>query len=109
MSEAPPADSSAPSTSTEAAGSVRRSSRFLFFLFVVYCIEAGIFLCWAPWTSFWERAFFGWPWPRLGFWMLEPWARGAVTGFGLVHLVWGLHDLEAWLEWIFHHESPSAP
>ena len=28
---------------------------------------------------------------------LRPWVRGLVTGFGAVHLVWGAHDLDAWL------------
>jgi hypothetical protein len=23
-------------------------------------------------------------------------ARGAVSGFGLVHLIWGAHDVDAW-------------
>ena len=28
----------------------------------------------------------------------EPVVRGAVSGFGLVHLVWGAHDLLGWIE-----------
>jgi hypothetical protein len=68
-------------------------------LFLVYCLEAGIFLCWAPWTGFWQRTFVSFSWPRLGMLMLDPWVRGAVTGFGLVHLVWAVHDLETLLSW----------
>lgn len=74
----------------------RFTTRLLFALYVLYCVEAGIFLVWAPWTGFWERTFFSLPWPEIGRSMLSPWIRGAVTGFGLVHLVWGLHDLERW-------------
>lgn len=74
----------------------RFSFRLMFILYVLYCIEAGIFLAWAPWTGFWERTFVSLPWPEIGRWMLNPWGRGAVTGFGLMHLVWGLHDLERW-------------
>ena len=28
----------------------------------------------------------------------EPIVRGAVSGFGLVHLVWAAHDLLGWIE-----------
>jgi hypothetical protein len=61
--------------------------------FVLYCIEAGIFLMWAPWTPFWERALFGLPVAKIGTVLIRPWARGAVSGFGVVHVIWGLHDL----------------
>jgi hypothetical protein len=36
--------------------------------------------------------------------MLHPWFRGAVTGFGMVHLVWGAHDLIG----LFTRRSPEA-
>ncbi|MCY3970228.1 MAG: hypothetical protein OXG74_09855, partial [Acidobacteria bacterium] len=31
---------------------------------------------------------------HLGAFLMLPWVRGAVTGFGFVHLIWGIHDLE---------------
>lgn len=74
----------------------RLVNRLLFVFYILYCVEAGIFLAWAPWTDFWTRTFVALPWGDFGPWLLDPWVRGAVTGFGLIHLVWGLHDLEAW-------------
>lgn len=74
----------------------RLVTRLLFVFYILYCIEAGIFLVWAPWTAFWNRTFVSLPWSGLGRWMIDPWIRGAITGFGLIHLVWGLHDLERW-------------
>ena len=71
----------------------RNFDRIACIAFVLYCIEAGVFLLWAPWTPFWERAVFGLPWPALGKILAHPVARGGVSGFGLVHLLWGLHDL----------------
>jgi hypothetical protein len=63
-------------------------------LFIQYCIVAGVLLITVPWTQgLWERITL-----QIGYFpliemALSPLARGAVTGFGLVHLVWGAHDL----------------
>jgi hypothetical protein len=70
-----------------------RISTFLSLLFVLYCAEAGILLLFAPWKPVWDRMIIQIPLPVLRDAMLHPVARGAVTGFGLVHLVWGVHDL----------------
>ncbi len=66
-------------------------------LFILYCIEAGAFLVLAPWRDVWVRFAGRFPWPEAQALILHPIARGAVTGFGLVHLVWGVHDLEGLL------------
>ena len=66
-------------------------------LFIVYCAEAGIFLVMAPWSPSWERLVGYVPIQSLYLVLLLPLVRGAVSGFGLVHLVWGVHDLQSWL------------
>lgn len=74
-----------------------RASSLLRLLFILYCIEAGIFLIFAPWSPVWDQTVLQIPleWMRtLG---LNSVFRGAVSGFGLIHLVWGAHDLEALL------------
>lgn len=102
-----PGPGDATTTSSEPVTRVQRLlSKLLLALFILYCIEAGIFLVWAPWTTFWERAFAAWSSPGLTLLMANPWMRGAVTGFGLIHLVWGLHDLYRWLGGSFRRESP---
>ena len=65
-------------------------------LFVIYCVEAGLFLVIAPWRDFWDLlvARSALSQAHLGPFLLQPWVRGAVSGFGLVHLIWGVHDLE---------------
>ncbi len=66
---------------------------FLFrLLFVLYCLEAGIFLTWAPWTGFWERVLLALP--VISGTLMHPILRGGVSGFGLVHLLWVIHDLD---------------
>ena len=67
------------------------------FLFILYCVEAGTFLVMLPWSPFWDRMALSLPQVELQLAALQPWVRGAVTGFGLLHLVWGAHDLDAWL------------
>ncbi len=67
-------------------------------LFVLYCVEAGVFLLLAPWSPMWERVLAHMPLGELYPLALRPIVRSAVSGFGLVHLVWGAHDLELWLE-----------
>lgn len=74
-----------------------RSSSLLSVLFVVYCIEAGVLFAVAPWSSTWDRAVMQLPWAGVRSWALHPALRGALSGFGLLHLLWGVHDIEAWL------------
>ena len=69
----------------------------LYFLFILYCIEVGTLLVMLPWSPYWDRLAVGLPLAELQLGVLEPWFRGAVSGFGLLHLVWGAHDLDAWL------------
>ena len=74
-----------------------RLESFFRVLFVVYCLEAGLFLAVTPWTSSWDRVVL-----IVGSGCGRPlataaWLRGLVTGFGLVHLLWAAHDLELFL------------
>jgi hypothetical protein len=62
-------------------------------LFILYCIEAGTFLVLAPWSPIWDRTLMQASFETLRIFFLHPLTRSGVTGFGLVHLVWGAHDL----------------
>jgi hypothetical protein len=66
-------------------------------LFILYCVEAGLFLLLAPWSPLWDRNVLLIPISGLRTLALHPASRGAVSGFGLIHLVWGAHDLDALL------------
>lgn len=74
-----------------------RLSSLLRVSFILYCIEAGIFLLFAPWSPVWDQAMIQIPLEGLRTFAMNPVLRGAVSGFGLVHLVWGAHDLDALL------------
>lgn len=63
-------------------------------LFVaLYCLEAGLFFTFVPWTRIWTLN------PLLhgslvvGMWADNPYVRGFVSGIGLVHLMVGLRDM----------------
>lgn len=66
-------------------------------LFLLYCVEAGLFLFVTPWLFSWDRSWLQVPSPTLRALFLHSATRGAVSGFGLVHLIWGAHDLGAWI------------
>jgi len=71
-----------------------RSNQVFRLLFILYCVEAGVFLLLAPWSPMWGRTLAHLPLGALRGACLHPAFRGAVTGFGLVHLVWGANDLK---------------
>lgn len=66
-------------------------------LFLLYCIEAGVVLLLAPWSPSWDRAVIQIPDFHLQTLLLHGAMRGAISGFGFVHLIWGMHDLDGWL------------
>jgi hypothetical protein len=74
-----------------------RASSVLRILFILYCIEIGTGLVLVPWSPVWDKVVIALPWEALRAFGLYPMARAAVTGFGLIHLVWGAHDLDALL------------
>ena len=61
-------------------------------VFILYCIEAGLFFVLAPWTRFWT----GNPLFSLSHSLTalssNPWVRGMVSGFGLIHLMVGFRE-----------------
>lgn len=66
-------------------------------LFLLYCIEVGVLLLLAPWSPSWDRAVIQIPSFQIQSLLAHGVVRGAISGFGLVHLVWGAHDLDGWL------------
>jgi hypothetical protein len=71
-----------------------RSTLFFRLLFVLYCLEAGVFLVLAPWSVVWDRLVIQIPLTLLRNAALHPVLRGGISGFGLIHLLFGLHDLD---------------
>jgi hypothetical protein len=66
-------------------------------LFVFYCAEAGLLLTLLPWSPAWDQITRQIPIAILQSAILSPALRGAMTGFGIVHILWGTHDVGALL------------
>lgn len=64
-----------------------------FVLYVVVCLEVGIFLTLVPWSSIWERNYFLDAYPSLRLLLLSPAMRGAVAGLGLANIYMGLSEV----------------
>jgi hypothetical protein len=64
-------------------------------LSIVSSLLVGLVLAVAPWTSLWESNWLLQPWPALRPLLLSGFARGAVTGIGLVNVLVALADLHA--------------
>lgn len=86
-----------------------RFSTMINLFFILYCFEAGLLLLFAPWSPEWDRIMMQLPILGMKALVLHPGFRGAVTGFGLVHLVWGMHDLVSILMRRGAGAQPSPP
>ncbi len=72
------------------------SDKLLRFVFFLYCTSVGTLLVMLPWSPSWTVMIDHLPFSGLVM-LKHSWVRGALSGFGMVHLVWGLHDLSALL------------
>ena len=64
-------------------------------LFAAYFLEAGLVLVVTPWLVFWERNTFVSALPALQRLLLSPYARGAVSGVGVITTIAGVLELAA--------------
>ena len=61
--------------------------------FALYCIEAGLFFLIAPWTHLWTMNPLLQSNTALAAFAVDPFVRGFVSGFGVVHIIIGVKDL----------------
>ncbi|HXV63726.1 MAG TPA: hypothetical protein VEK15_23700 [Vicinamibacteria bacterium] len=64
-----------------------------FVLYVLVCLEIGIFLILVPWSVMWERNYFLETLPALRPIMLSSVLRGAVAGLGLANIYMALREV----------------
>jgi hypothetical protein len=65
-------------------------------LFVaLYLLEAGIFFAIVPWTRVWAVNPLLHHDIAIGMWADNPFVRGFISGFGLIHLMIGIRDIVA--------------
>ena len=68
--------------------------RLLTIIYIVFCLELGIFLFILPWASFWSQNYFIDHFPVFSEFSRNNFLRGAVSGLGLAD-IW-LAILEIW-------------
>jgi len=78
-------------------------------IFLIYCLEAGLFLLMSPWLEAWNHAALLLPFGPVRELLLSSWSRSLISAFGLLHLVWGLHDLDLFLRRTSYPFDDSAP
>ena len=71
-------------------------------LYAAYFLEVGLLLIVLPWTSFWDRNYLFELVPMFREFLLSAYLRGAVSGLGLLNVIFGLSDVSAavsdWLD-----------
>lgn len=76
----------------------------LYFLYILYCLEIGLFLLIYPWHSIWYKNFLLYEYPTLKLIAFNNFVRGAVSGLGAVNVALGLWEL-----WHLRHRSRKSP
>ena len=61
--------------------------------FALYCLEAGLFFTIAPWTRVWTMNPLLHSNLTVGMLADNPFVRGMVSGFGVIHLIIGVKDI----------------
>jgi hypothetical protein len=60
---------------------------------VAFFIEVGLLLIVLPWSSFWERNYFGYAWPLVRPFLTNDFVRGGISGLGVLNLLAGFAEL----------------
>jgi len=68
-------------------------NKFLFVLYVLYCLEVGIFLLVYPWMRLWDQNFLLQYSSYLRVVLLNDFVRGAVSGLGIANLILGAWEV----------------
>jgi len=68
-------------------------NKVLFVIYVLYCLEVGIFLLVYPWMRLWDQNFLLQYSSYLRVVLLNDFVRGAVSGLGIANLILGAWDV----------------
>jgi hypothetical protein len=71
---------------------VRMSEALAIALSALISLVVGTFLILVPWTGLWEANYLLQPYLTLRMLVLSPFARGTVTGLGILNIVMGVHE-----------------
>jgi hypothetical protein len=77
--------------------------RLLTILYIVFCLELGIFLFILPWASFWGKNYFIDHYPLIASIWRNYFLRGAVSGLGLADIWLAVYEI-----WRLLHRPPTS-
>jgi hypothetical protein len=75
------------------------SAKVTVIVYILICFEVGVLLAILPWTSYWDDNFFLYflsgklNAPGLASFLQSGYARGAVTGLGILNILAGVRDI----------------
>ena len=75
------------------------SAKLTVVLYILVCFEIGALLVFLPWHRTWQEnnvlfLVSNWlEWPALQGWIVSGWARGFVTGLGLINILIGIREI----------------
>jgi hypothetical protein len=61
-------------------------NRFFRVVLLLFWLELGLVLILAPWSEAWDANFFIYQYPALGFFIKNPFLRGAISGLGVINV-----------------------
>jgi hypothetical protein len=67
--------------------------KFSALLFIIFCMELGLFLLIFPWTDSWDANFFSVLVPEWHRWWTNAYVRGAVSGVGVLNLYIAFYEI----------------
>ena len=82
--------------------------RLLSIIYIVFCLELGIFLFIFPWAPFWEKNFFVDHYPLISGISRNYFLRGAVSGLGLADIWLGIYEIWRLLHYTRATDSSST-
>jgi hypothetical protein len=62
-------------------------------IYILYCLEVGIFLVFLPWLNIWDQNYLLYQHPMLQRLVANPYLKGAVLGLGIVNVLIGIQEI----------------
>ncbi len=62
-------------------------------VYILYCLEVGIFLLFLPWMSLWDTNYIVYLYPKLRAIVANPYLKGGVVGLGIVNILIGIQEI----------------
>jgi len=62
-------------------------------LYILYCLEVGVFLLFLPWLTIWDNNFLLYRYPSVQPILTNSYLKGAVLGLGIVNIIIGIQEI----------------